>query len=632
MPSIKTTVYDRFRGADFSTDPSLVDPSRSPLCTNLVADEGGMPEKRCGWRVLHRFTEPAAPGNDPPAPVNGLHRGVFNGAGQLLVHAGTRLYRYDESTDTALELLSGLADHKSRSAFLAGRLWILTGGEFLSYDGTTARRVTESDCTVPTVLITCAPSGGGQAYEPVNMATPWRIEQFQADGAACDFTLSAPPDPATLPRAWVYSTDDAEWQEQAYGTDFTLSGQTITFAAAPPAPAAGSADMVKIQYSRTVPGYADRLNGCTLPALFGLNGGNRLCLSGNPALPHYDFTCALDDPTYWPDTLYATVGSARTAIRGYLRSGSSLAIVKEDDGQEPTVYLRSAALDGAGEIRFTLEPALAGSGAVAPGSFATLLDDPLFLSATGVRGLSVPDRAGSRVTQNRSYFVDPLLRREPDLPQAEGAVWNGLYLLAFPNGHCYVLDGRQPKTYRSAALGDYVYECWYWENVPARCFLREPEGERLYFGTAAGELCRFASDDATVNRFADDGAPIRAVWATRYDDDGTPGRLKTLLKNGCCVTLKPFTRSGGAVAFRSDRSGGLEQPAARGTVDIFSFADVDFERFTFCSDDSPREIFFRKKVKNYKRLQILVRNDELHEGFGVYQITKNFVVGNYAKR
>ena len=42
---ITRTRYAAFRGADFSTDPSLVESCRSPLCTNIVADGGGMPQK-----------------------------------------------------------------------------------------------------------------------------------------------------------------------------------------------------------------------------------------------------------------------------------------------------------------------------------------------------------------------------------------------------------------------------------------------------------------------------------------------------------------------------------------------------------------------------------------------------------
>jgi len=122
------------------------------------------------------------------------------------------------------------------------------------------------------------------------------------------------------------------------------------------------------------------------------------------------------------------------------------------------------------------------------------------------------------------------------------------------------------------------------------------------------------------------------VWATKYDDDGTPSYFKTLLKKGCCVTMKPMSRSSGTVYFRSDRSDGTEQVIARDSMDIFDWADIDFARFTFNSNDGPQEIYCQKKIKNYKRLQIIVRNDEKDEGFGVYQITKHYVLGNFAKK
>ena len=113
---------------------------------------------------------------------------------------------------------------------------------------------------------------------------------------------------------------------------------------------------------------------------------------------------------------------------------------------------------------------MAGVGAVSRGSFAVLLDDPLFLSRTGVYALSA-NQSGERVTQNRSYYINPRLILEESMSTAEAVEWNGQYLLAFPNGHVYVMDARQKKSYRSAAMGDYVYECYYWENVPAVCWL-----------------------------------------------------------------------------------------------------------------------------------------------------------------
>ncbi|MBR4404862.1 MAG: hypothetical protein IKT30_00590, partial [Bacteroidaceae bacterium] len=155
--------------------------------------------------------------------------------------------------------------------------------------------------------------------------------------------------------------------------------------------------------------------------------------------------------------------------------------------------------------------------------------------------------------------------------------------------------------------------------------------EALLFGAADGRICRFNTDIDTMERFSDDGAAVTAAWATRADDDGDPMVLKTLLKKGNAVTIKPYTRSGAQVLFRTDKDA-LEWKVAEGKMDIFDWTDIDFSRFTFNASDGPAEIPFNRKVKNYKRLQIIVKNETVNEGFGVYAIVKHFVTGNFAKK
>lgn len=615
--SIKTAIYNSFSGADFSSDPSLVDTRRSPMCTNIMADDGGMPEKRPGWRVLHRLE----------GAIHGVFAGVFAGEVRRVVHAGASLYLWTEDGEPE-RLLEGIADRRSRGVSLGGKLWIVTGEEFLVYDGSTAQRVTEAGGYIPTTVITRMPTGGGVSYEDVNMLTPYRKNSFQTDGEAVTFELDGTVDAEGAVRAWV-------WDVEIFD-EFTVDREagTVTFETPPAAPEAGSADGLVIQFPHTVEGYAERVERCTILTSYGVGTNDRLVLSGNPDFPNRDFTSALNDPTYFPDLLYNTVGAEGVAIRGYCRLGSALGIIKEDNGQDSTVFLRSAGLGEAGDVVFSQQQAVAGVGAVAEGSFASLLDDPLFLSGTGIYALGTSSTTTERVTQNRSFYLNAKLCSEEGLAEAEAVIWRGLYLLALPNGHVYVLDARGKKTYRSAVLGDFLYEGYYWENVPARCWLNWKEGaeEHLYFGTADGRLCKLNSDMDTMARFSDDGEAIQAVWATKYDDDGTPSYLKTMLKRGCCVTLKPHLRSSAEIHIRSDRSDGLERLVATGVVDIFNWEDIDWERFTFNSDDGPQEVFFNKKLKNYKRAQILIRNKEVNEGFGVYQITKHFIVGNYAKK
>ncbi len=613
---ITRTRYAAFRGADFSTDPSLVESCRSPLCTNIVADGGGMPQKRLGYRTVQSLGD----------TVYGLFGAEFGGTVKRLAHAGTKLYVWADDGTPAV-LLSGLPRRKSRAVFLAGKLWIVTGGGFYSYDGTEAKRVSASGAYVPTTTITRSPSGGGVSYEAVNLLTPYRKNAFQTDGKSVKFTLDGEIDASGAVRAWV-------WGEEV--TDFTLdrAAGTITFPSAPAAPDAGASDGLVVQFPHTVEGYADRIDKCTIITTYGVGSNDRVVLSGNPDCPNLDWTSGLYDPTYMPDLGYAAVGSEATPICGYCRIGSSLGIVKADDGSDSTVFLRSAALSEDGEAVFTLQQTIAGVGAVAPGSFASLFDDPLFLSRAGVAAITSSSLTGEKIIQNRSLYLNAQLTNEPSLPEAEAAVWQGMYLLAVPEGHVYILNGRQTKTFRSSALGDFVYEGFYWENVPALCWYVQRSGtdEALYFGTADGRICKLNTDIEDMSRYSDDGAAISAVWATKYDDDGTPAVLKTLLRRGCCVTIKPYARSSAEVYIRADRTGGHEKKVAGKPMDILDFSDIDFERITFNTDESPQEIFLNRKVKNYKRLQIIVRNQEPNEGFGIFQITKHYVTGNYAKR
>ena len=512
--------------------------------------------------------------------------------------------------------------------YLREKLWIVTGGGFYSYDGSTAVKVSGSEgAYVPTTVITRMPTGGGVSYEDVNMLTPYRKNAFQTDGVAVTFTLDGEIDETGDVTCWV-------WGEEVTPASIDRANGTVTFSQAPEAPDAGQADGLVIQFPHTVEGYTDRVDKCTILATYGVGTNDRLVISGNPDFPNQDWISAVNDPTYFPDLGYSTVGAESTAIMGYCRVGSFQAIVKADDGADSTVFLRRAELNDEGEAVFPLQQAIAGVGAVSPGSFGSLLDDPLFLSRNGVMAIASQTVTSEKIAQGRSWYVNARLTHEEGLADAEAVIWNGMYLLALPNGHVYVMDGRQNKSYRSASMGDFVYECYYWENIPAVCWMcaRGGESEELYFGTADGRICKVNSDIESVTRYSDDGAAIDAVWATRYDDDGTPAVLKTMLKRGCCVTIKPYARSSGTVYFRSDRTAGAEKETASKQMDILNFEDIDFERFTFNTDDSPQEIFLNRKVKNYKRLQLIVRNGEVNEGFGVFQITKHFVVGNYAKR
>lgn len=614
---IRSRKYDRFRGVDFATDPALVDASRSPWAPNMVADKGGMPEKRPGWRTLLQVE----------GRVNGLYSGEFDGVRHLLVHAGTKLLRWYEDGRDSVELASGLPDERSTAVYMCGSLWIFTGARLLRYNGEKAEPASEAeDVYVPTTVIYKDPNGaGGETYEEINLLTGKQRVGYLADGKATVYKL---------PYDSVDSVDKVEVDGAVKASGYTVQKEagTVTFESAPLASYAGAEDSVFITFTKKLDGYADRINKCRTAVVWGVSGASdRIICTGNPDYPNRDWICAFENGTYWPDLNYTVVGSEETAIMGYRRMGEYLAVIKEDNGQESTVYLRSGELDQDGDAVFRVKPCIAGAGAVSRFGFGNIGHEQLVLTAGGVYALTSNSLTAERIAENRSFRVDPKLTEE-QLSQAVCCPWDGC-LLVFVGGKVYGLDGRQARSYPSRNDTSFLYECFYWEDVPARSVMRlkEPEREVLFFGTEDGRVCRFNTDIEGMARFNDDGAAITAMWSTPMDDDGDAMTLKTLLKKGNAVTIKPYNRSSAQILFRSERDAAAKE-IARGDMDIFDWSDIDFGRFTFNANEGPAEIPFNRKVKNYKRLQIVIKNDAVNEGFGVYAIIKHFVTGNFAKR
>lgn len=617
-PTIYSTTYSQFKGVDFSTDPMLVDKSRSPYALNLISDSGGMPEKRTGWRTLHRLE----------GAVNGLWHCHVGDADHLIAHVGTNIYEWKDSGEPVL-LKEGVNDGKSTAFFLLSKLYILTGAEYLQYDGTT---ITDVEPYVPTVVVNRKPSGGGDFIEALNLIGKQWKEEFIGDGSSTSYQLAYIGDDGILLDddpviCKVY--ENGAWAEKTEGTDFTVERDKgkVNFKTAP---ANATTPNVQIIPSKTRPGNADKIKKSKSAVVY-----NDSVVFVCGAERGIDYRSGYGKPGYFPDTGYDRVGTDATDIMGYCKIGEYLGIIKESNSQDSTIFLRwhdqQTTYDADGkstnETVYKKKQGVVGVGAVSRKAIGMLLDEPLFLSSQGIFALTSNAVTFERTVQNRSEYLDFKLTREEGLENAVCCEWQGYFVLAV-NGHCYVLDSKQ-RTAKSRNNSNFVYEGYYWENIPASTLLSV--GGSLYFGTADGRICKFNTDIDGMARYNDDGEAITAVWSTQMDDDGQPQRLKTMLKKGCAVTLKPFTRSGVAVYVRTEKDA-AEREIRSSTLDIFDWEDIDFSRFSFNSNDSARDVMLRRKEKKYKRLQFFVKNAALNEGFGVYQITKQYKVLGLAKK
>lgn len=652
-----TKVYSQFVGVDFTTDDTNISDSRSPDALNLITDAAGFPEKRPGWRAIHNYSC-----DHVTRKIHGLFYANFDGYKVILVHVGTLLFAYDLKTGENRPICLSVND--GTCAFFAhgGHVYFLDGATYyrisytpdqfsfiqvtgIAYTPVTAiqghyeqETETAKDGT-ETVTYTWVPC---KDYEEQNILTSKQINTLAGDGINTVFWLS--DSKCTVSR--VEMLKNGIWSvATGYTTseDADLEKTKITFTTAPAAHAKGAGvDNIKV-YFTTTNYMADPtlIEHCTIATQYGYFNDNRFFVSGNPDKKHMDWACAVDDPTYWEVNQWTQVGGDSTAIKGYLHYGDVLAIVKEDDNQDAEIYIRSADVQDDNSVMYPVQQGVKGVGGVAVNAFASLRDDPLFLAKEGVFAIAGTDASQQRTVQNRSYYVDNKLTAEKRKEDACCAIWQGRYLLAFPESkHCYVADARMQSEYGES----FVYEWFFWDNIPANHFL-ELDGD-LYFGTEDGRLCRFNTDLTSMQKYTDDlttanttstseyekytgGTPITARWTTKADTFGTIARVKTLTKKGCTTMLKPYALSGVDITYTTDKA--KDESVKQVTVNVWDFAELDFSRLDFNAINAPQVLALAKKIKKFSSLQLILENSAPHEAFGLYRIDLQYYIGNYIK-
>lgn len=380
----------------------------------------------------------------------------------------------------------------------------------------------------------------------------------------------------------------------------------------------------------------------------------------NATNPNYSsrvWWSAINNPLYFPELNYAEVGSNDTAIQGLTKVGDYLAVVKQSKTIDTAIFLLYPT-SFEENTTYAVKQGVQGVGALSKYSFNILGDETLFLSPNGVMAI-VPSQDEEHKVQNRSYFVDGKMLKEENIANAYSFVIDGKYYLSVGNGSVYVLDGNQRNSWGNDRT-NLVYECYYLENIPAKCFVKYHDS--LVFSDSEN-VCMFTKGSYT-DAYNMDGAtdvPVKAEWSTILDDDGALHYYKTMQKKGNLVSILPTDYKFCEVEvteeeFDSDKdkyftyTNGIYQPCNEETVydanetyyvrgssatRVFIRKDnndlVEIERKFGTSTLIPSEMMLNKKCKKYKRLQFILTNDEA-EAFGVDEIIKCYTIGGYAKR
>ena len=644
-PPLKTLSISKFRGVDFANDMTHVASNRSPNAENIMSDLAGKPVKRTGYKTVAKFG----------SRVNGIYRLKTEDVEKFIVHAGTKLYEWTRTDgifeESGTEIYADMNNQRSACFQNDGRLFILDGKTYLCYGefgGSYGVKKVSEIATVPVCILSLNPDGtGGTQRHDVNVLTSRRTYSFyvSADNASVkEFHLASSDmkldDGAVTARKL---NSDASWTDMVETTDFTVNRTTgvITFKTAPGKSPSTGVDNVEITFSAESEYTPDLINKCTIATQYGLNGAtDRVFVAGNPDAINFHYWSDIEDPCYFPGLNYAYLGQDSSAIMGYSRIGNALAVHKEDNEQDHTIFLVTGTYnESTQKTNFAISGSAAGVGSISKYCFGSLGTEPVFLARQGVYALTTQYLTQERYAQVRSWYVNPRLVTEANLSEAVGKEYNNYFYLAV-NGHVYVADGRQKVYEKNAPQNEYQYEWYYLTGIDARVFW-EFNGY-LYFGDNDGNVKMFklASEDTGADpAYTDDGEAIRAIWDTPYFTMDTLSRYKNL--KGFWVMLSPYRRSSIKVWYKVKGNmqivrdnvqlvqGDLSM-VKETTMDIFDFNEIDFTRFTFITDDSPMIVATNTKAKKFMLIQFRFENDVAGEGFGFYEAEATYTIaGKY---
>lgn len=562
MADIISRLYSNFRGADFRGEE--VNLTRSPDCLNIWKDY----QKTEGIRTR--------PGLAKIASFDAPVYGVFFYNGTMFVHSGKNIY--DMTDPDRPYCLTGdeIAEAPSNTFVFNGVLYFKDGTNYLQYDDQ-EQRFRELPVYIPTTTIGRRPSGGGTKHEDVNMLSEYRINTFLADGENFDYYLDTQSiDEDFKP---VVTVDGKNVSADDFTVDFAAGKISFT-TFAPLPPMTDGQDNVSVRFKKTVPGYKEKILGCTLLQTF----DNRVFFSGNPQYPNTVWHCSLDNPGYCSDLDYYREGMDDAAIRGLVAGNNALWVFREPSSANTTVFYHTPTIDAEYGKIYPSAHSSVSIGCV--GRAINFNDDIVFFSERGMEGIS-GDITTEQVAGHRSTLVDRKLTAEPGYRDMILQEWNG-YLFVFIGNKAYLADSRAKFT-----NGNHIeYDWFYWqmdENITCSCV----QDNVLYVGTENG-----------VYSFTDREKYLESYWVTPKDKFNNPHRLKTTNKRGC---------------------------VGEATGDIALYAKLEDTDFEIVGTYENTTDYFVSRIKRKKFKDIQLKFHSMTR-FSLETVTLEAFIGGYIKR
>ena len=512
--------------------------------------------------------------------VYGVWRGIAGASEHILASFGGHIWDIDAKNGAAKDKGSAPMGEVSFFGF-GGKVYLLGGGEYKSWDGGTDTVFATVEGYVPLIQTATTPKGEGTLVETVNRLTGKRRVQFSPDGTATVFQL---PEKGINEVSSVKSGG-----EPVTNCTMDLENGTVTF---PAAPATGT-NTVEIEYRKgdgarsevTGMKYSELFNGATDTRVFLYGDGtNRAVYSGVP------FATGRASAEYFPDLYELTVGESNTPLTALVRHYSRLMAFKTDSAWA-ILQGEIGLADGGSAAAFYVQPVNRQFGNEAPGQVRLLENNPLTMDAGSVYQWRSGSSYASYISNNENNAKRISDRVASTL---KGFDLKKVLTANIKADHeFWFLHGTR------ALILNYANDSWYlYDGLP---FSRIVEHE----GTVIG-----FSDNGAVVEFSqkyrsDNGAPIDCYAATGAMDFDRDWLLK--YSPMIFVAMQPASNARIKVTVETNRRS--DYPEKTVAYSLATFLHVDFNHFSFATNRKPQVKKVKMKVKKATFYRLIFKSN-----------------------
>ncbi len=579
-------------------------------------DEAGARNYRGTFSAAEGYPEPPR----YPEPMAGDFYEVAGGGGTI---AGTEYLEGDIAIyagswhKSAEEIAQEIGDVSGVFVEFGDVMYYIDGSEIWQIGADF--RVKAVEPYAPVIMINCRPDlSESDDSDPYNLLGGGFCVKYNGDGVLAVYELPVPEGEDLT--ADIEIVIDAVTVQT--GFSFDSAEGTVTFSSAPPK---GTNNVWITAYIADPDGSRKkRITGCKAAVAFGgesggLTGGTRVFVTANPDYPlshwHSDLGLHVGSGMgYFPDTGEEYLDQNGEAITAAAKMGSELVIFKKS-----SVFSLRYAFDGQ-DAFFPVRECNSVIGCDIPGSIQ-LIDNRLVFANTrsGVYMLISTSNEREDLIKPLSANVNSLLLMESGLEQACSCDYERYYWLCV-NGRVYLWDYEQTPYYN---YSDYEQAqkrlAWYrFSNINADVFCA---GQKLYYGAENGIA-------GLTNAKDDFGKPIDAYFLSKAFDLGRPEELKTFM-----FAYPSFSPDGNIKVSVTVGSEDTDEIVSRDfDIKSFSWSDFNWRAFTWETIKYAKTFSMRLGIKKVSYVQVKVSGSDIGRGVGLSGLRLTYYGNRKVKR